>query len=376
MRITFVMPPVGMSGGIRVIAEYAQRLRDRGHCVTVVAQGAKQKRMRDRVRGAVTGKGWRIPARRPSHFDGRDEGLKVLSSHRPVRASDVPDADVVVATWWETARWVDAMPASKGAKAYLLQHDESGLPNQPADEVRATWSLPLHRIAVSQWIADRVTDAAGGAVAVVPNSVDLDLFQAPPRGKQPVTTVGLMLVGQPWKGADVAAKAIAIARQRLGALRVVAFGPHDIRDRIGVGEEADVTFVQSPTQQELPKLYARCDAWLFASRFEGFGLPLLESMACRTPVIGVPAGAAPELIAPGGGVLVRPEHPESMADAIVQIAESEASQWRAMSDAAYATAAAYNWGDAAKRLEQELCHAVNGGGPEMTMRTEGKTATP
>ena len=362
------MPPVGMSGGIRVIAEYAQRLRSRGHAVVVVAQGAKQKRMRDRVRSAVSGKGWRIPARRPSHFDGRDQGLTVLPSHRPVRASDVPGADVVVATWWETANWVDAMPARKGAKVFLLQHDESGLPNQPVAQVRATWSLALHRVAVSRWVAQRVQAEAGGAVAVVANSVDLDLFQAPPRGKQPVMTVGLMLVGQPWKGADIAAKAIAIAREKLGALRVVAFGPHDIRDRISLGD--DVVFVAQPTQDALPKLYAQCDAWLFASRYEGFGLPLLESMACRTPVIGVPAGAAPELIEQGGGVLVAPEDPESMADAIVQVASQDEAAWRAMSDRAYATATSYNWDDATARLEEEFMHAVNAGGAEMTMSSD------
>lgn len=370
------MPPVGMSGGIRVVAEYAQRLRERGHAVSVVAQAAQQKRLRERVRSAVKGEGWRIPARRPSHFDGRDEGLTVLSTHRPVTAGDVPDADVIVATWWETARWVDAMPTSKGAKAYLIQHDESGLPHQPTDAVRATWSLPLHRIAVSRWIADRVTQASGGEVAVVPNSVDLDLFQSPPRGKQPVMTVGLMLVGQAWKGADVAAQAIAIARERLGALRVVAFGPHDIRDRIAVGDDSEVTFVQSPTQQDLPMLYGRCDAWLFASRFEGFGLPLLESMACRTPVIGVPAGAAPELIEPGGGVLVASENPQSMAEAIVKLAEFDDARWRAMSDTAYATATSYSWADATTRFEHELRRAANTGGAEMTMSSEGKPVGP
>ena len=99
-------------------------------------------------------------------------------------------------------------------------------------------------------------------------------------------------------------------------------------------------------------------AWLFASRTEGYGLPLLEAMACRTPVIGTPAGAAPELIAGGGGLLVEPESPEAMAAAIVQVVRMTDEQWRTMSDAAHATAAGYRWDASAARFEEALRDAA------------------
>jgi glycosyltransferase involved in cell wall biosynthesis len=358
MRITFVLPPVGMSGGIRVIAEYADRLRRRGHEVACIAQRENQPGLRERLRNITRGRGFTLPARGPSHFDGRDEGLTVLSRYGSVTADDVPDADVVVATWWETAEWVAEMPARKGAKAYLLQHDESGLPNQPSKRVRATWSLPLHRIAVSRWIADRVQAGSGGEVVVVPNSVDLELFQAPPREKQPTPTVGFMLAGQRWKGVDLAAEAALLARERLGGLKIIVFGAYDIRERFGLGSAAE--FVQAPAQREIPGLYARCDAWLFASRYEGYGLPILEAMACRTPVIGTPAGAAPELLGGGGGVLVPSENASAMADAIVRLTQMPDARWREMSDNAYHTAAGYTWSDATDALERELKRAADG----------------
>lgn len=359
MRITFVLPPVGMSGGIRVIAEYADRLRRRGHEVVCVAQREDQPGLRERLRNTMRGRGFTLPARGPSHFDGRDTGLAVLNRYGPVTADDVPDADVVIATWWETAESVAAMPASKGAKAYLLQHDESGLPNQPSKRVRATWSLPLHRVAVSRWIADRVLAGSGGEVAVVPNSVDLEHFQSPPRGKQETPTVGFMLAGQRWKGVDLAAEAALLARKRLGGLRIIVFGAYDIRDRFGLESAAE--FVQAPAQDAIPGLYARCDAWLFASRYEGYGLPILEAMACRTPVIGVPAGAAPELLGGGGGVLVPSENASAMADAIVRLTQMPDNRWREMSDNAYQTAAGYTWSDATDALERELQRAIDMG---------------
>jgi len=95
-----------------------------------------------------------------------------------------------------------------------------------------------------------------------------------------------------------------------------------------------------------------------ASRTEGFGLPILEAMACRTPVIATPVGAAPELIGPGGGRLVANEDPASMAEAIVDIARMPEFDWSAMSDCAYETATRYTWDDATEAFERALERAM------------------
>ncbi len=105
-------------------------------------------------------------------------------------------------------------------------------------------------------------------------------------------------------------------------------------------------------------LYASCDAWLFASRCEGFGLPILEAMACRTPVIGTPVGAAPELLAAGGGRLVAPQDPAAMARMIVDVARMDDAAWREMSRQAHHTASGYTWDDATDAFEAALRRAA------------------
>jgi glycosyltransferase involved in cell wall biosynthesis len=112
-----------------------------------------------------------------------------------------------------------------------------------------------------------------------------------------------------------------------------------------------------PAQDRIKDVYSRCDAWLVASRSEGFGLPILEAMACRTPVIATPTGAAPELLAPGGGVIVPMEDPTAMAAAIERIIGLPDDQWRRMSDIAYDTATRYTWDDATKLFEAALHRA-------------------
>jgi glycosyltransferase involved in cell wall biosynthesis len=81
-------------------------------------------------------------------------------------------------------------------------------------------------------------------------------------------------------------------------------------------------------------------------------------MACRTPVIGTPAGAAPELLVDNAGILVKPEDPEDMARAIKQVCSLSESEWEAMSDAAYLKATSYTWEDAVDRFEEALQTAM------------------
>lgn len=358
MRITFLLPHAGLAGGIRVAAIYAQRLQDRGHRVVVVSTPRRRPSLKSRVLTALRWRAGQPGAPSGSHFDHVNVEHRVIDRYRPMTDADVPDADVVVATWWETAEWMMNLSPGKGAKVHFIQHDETHQ-NQPVDRVARTWSFPTYKIAVAQWIADLGQTRYGSSpVKVIANGVDTSLFTAAPRGKQRNPTVGTMYSQTPWKGCDIAIEAFRIAARNVPGLKLVAFGQHDDTSKLPLPSHARYTI--RPPQQELASIYASCDAWLFASRYEGFGLPILEAMACRTPVLGTPAGAAPELIAEGGGVLVKPEDPVDLAVAIERIARMPESEWKALSDAAFATAQRNTWDHAVELFEQSLQEAARG----------------
>jgi glycosyltransferase involved in cell wall biosynthesis len=359
MRITFLLPHAGLAGGVRVVAIYAQRLQDRGHKVVILSTPYRLENLRDRVQNAWHRLGlWMRGEQEPSHLNGIKVEHRRLPSPDHVDPTLVPEADVIIATWWETAERIGgpALPASKGVPAYFIQHYETHA-GQPIERVKATWRLPMQKIVVAQWLADVARDEHGdGGAIVVPNAVDLQQFAMPPRSKQARPTVGLMHSSQQYKGSDIAVKAIEIARQSVPDLQVTAFGMADcLEDTI---LPADAQFTSLPAQDKLKEIYGSCDAWLFASRSEGFGLPILEAMACRTPVIATPAGAAPELVGEGGGVRVKPEDPEDMAAAIVRVMRMNDEQWKRMSDTAYATASRYTWDDATDLFEKALRKVV------------------
>ena len=355
MRITFVSPTVNMAGGIRVVVVYAKALAGGGHVVRLVSPPPKGVPLRRKVKSFFSGHGWPGDPPPPiSYLDGSGVDHHVLDRWRPVTDGDVPDADVVIATWWETAQWVRDLPASKGAKLYLMQ--DYGGPGQPLERVVETWSYGLRIITISRFLEQLVHDHVLQEVEVIPNAVDLDVFHAPVRSKQARPTVGFLYTTYREKGIPVCIEAIRLARQEVPELRVVAFGTVAPTPDMPLPE--GTAYRCHASDAELPGIYTSCDAWLFPTRREGFGLPILEAMACRTPVIGTPAGAAPELIGEGGGILVNLEDPVAMARAIVRVARMEEQEWRAMSDAGYRTAHRWTWADAVARLERLLERTV------------------
>jgi glycosyltransferase involved in cell wall biosynthesis len=357
MKITFILPAVNLTGGVRVVATYADRLRKRGHEVAVISVSSPIPTPGQQLRSILKGEGW-IPWNKhsPSHLDSVKVPHYVLDSPGPLTNADVPDADVVIATWWETAEWVANLSESKGAKVYFVQHHEV-FDYFPLERVKATYSMPLHKITVSSWLFKLMqTEYQDSNVSLVPNSVDTQLFHALPRTKQPQPTVGFVNSLTAWKRCDMSLNAFVRAAEKIPNLRLLTFG---IRAPvIDFPLPRNAQHIHHFAQASIQNVYQQCDAWLFSSRYEGFGLPILEAMASRTPVIGTPAGAAPELLADGAGILVDFDDVEAMAAAILKICNMPEKEWLTMSQIAYDKAKHYTWDDATDLFEAALSVAI------------------
>src|SRR5436190_1607107 len=111
--------------------------------------------------------------------------------------------------------------------------------------------------------------------------------------------------------------AAALAAQRLGRRLVVA-GPivdEALADKLRV-LGADLRGYVS--QEELVRLYRGAQVLLFPSRYEGFGLPPLEAMACGTPVVCSNVSSLPEVVG-DAAILVNPENVFDIARGITDM---------------------------------------------------------
>ncbi len=85
-----------------------------------------------------------------------------------------------------------------------------------------------------------------------------------------------------------------------------------------LGLQGDVAFVGRVADAELPGLYTGADCFLLPSLYEGFGLPLLEAMACGAPVVCSNVSSLPE-IAGSAALLVAPQDDEALAEAVRRV---------------------------------------------------------
>ena len=356
MRVNFVLPEENLAGGTRVIAMYAEHLRLRGHQVVVVSRPRQLPSVRNRIKSLLTGRGWPpAPPSGPSYFDPLEVEHRVVETHRPIVDRDLPDADVVVATWWETAEWVARLSPCKGAKAYLIQQLESNFPGQPADHVDATWRLPMQKIVISQWLAEVARDRFGDSGSIiVPNAVDLDLFHAPHRGKQPRPTVGFLYAADsPHKGTATALAVIDNASPRIPGLHVRAFGFDDLRTSAPLPPGSE--YFRRPPQHTLRDIYAGCDVWLCTSTSEGHHLPPHEAMACRCPVVSTKVGGPIDLVEDGvTGYLLDVNDVDGLTSRLIKVLELPEPAWQRMSEAAYDSVKNFTWDRATDLFEQAL----------------------
>ncbi len=359
MKITFVLPVADMGGGVRVVVIYGKALTRMGHSVTVVSAPPPPPPLRRRIKSLLKGTGWMRTERAfASHLEGSGLDHRVLERCRPVTDADVPDADVVIATWWETAEWVAALNERKGAKVYFVQGHEV-FPHLPVTRCHATYRLPMHKIVIARWLADVMREQYGdGLVEVVPNSADPTQFFADMRGKQALPTVGFLYSSPLLKGVDVALQAISAVRKKMPTLRVLSFGSEFPTAELPLPDW--VEFVHSPPQDQLRNCYAQCDAWLSASRSEGFNLTAMEAMMCRTPVVATRTGWPAEAIqSKWNGVLVDIDDAAGLANGLEWILTLPEPEWRHLSERAYATASAGSWDESARKFEAALKHACS-----------------
>jgi len=117
-----------------------------------------------------------------------------------------------------------------------------------------------------------------------------------------------------------------------------------------------VCFVDFADELAKPALYRGAVAFAFPSRYEGFGLPPLEALACGVPVVGSNTSSIPEIVG-DAGVLLSPDDAEGMARAMIQMV-TDADLRAELSRRALVQAARFSWARTARETlaaYQEVC---------------------
>lgn len=326
MRITYVLPYPELNGGNKVIFQHARLLQEMGHELTILAEAPKPDWIR--VDAAY---------------------VNTAETPRPRLAAQ----DLVIATYWTTVE--RSLELAAGPVAHFCQGYEGGLvhlaPLLP--RIEAAYSLPLPTLAVSPHLGELVRARFGRESFVVPPPLDPLFrpgfgFRLRPRREPWIAVPGIF--GAEVKGVPTALEAVRRLRERGYACRVLRISVMALTDEERRMLEPD-RFLTGVAPPEVARALRECDLLLFPSREEeGFGLPLLEAMVSRVPVVASRISSAVH-IADGAARLVPPGDARAFADAAEELLSSPGA-WRLARRRGARAARRFRADEVAPRLEQ------------------------
>jgi len=354
VRINFILPfystrPIG---GLKVAYEYANQLAARGHEVSVI---------HPRLLRGIPRAGSPLRKLREAALDARNlfaprAGLKWQPLHQNVRVmivrdaapNNIPDADVVFATAWQTAEYVLNYPSRKGEKFYLVMDFDPWIAAKQVLE--QTWHWPLVKITISDWLCDKVKVAGVvSGVVNIPIGVNLEQFKLTNHITNRKKEILTLYSTSPSKGSEVAIAALEKCREAHPDLKVSMFGPTSRRRPAHL--PAWARYYGNVTNEHLRELYNRSRIYLCSSWAEGFALPPAEAMACGSAVASTDCGGVREFAVNGvNALLSKPGDVSGLARNIIRLLDDDQLRM-SLATAGHRSIQAFSWKAAADRLE-------------------------
>ncbi len=346
--------PPEHSGGVATFnKDLAEALGARGHTVHVVTRSCDIDRV-DFENGVWVHRMLAAPVERSAHaeranvpqhiWDWSATALREvarIAEHRKIDVVEAPIWDCEGIAFLFDARWPLVTSLQTTLHFWLDSHPEyredeawmSGF-GAPMMALERTLMLGSDGVRSISSAIRRDIEAAydiefeAERVAVQP----LGLADLAPQLDAPNDAPEVLFVGrlEARKGIDVLLAAIPLVLGEVPHARFSIVGDDTLAGRDGrtyketflAGGDwsGAVRFEGRMDDDALPGAYSRCDVFVAPSRFESFGLVLLEAMRAAKPVIGCDVGGMPEVIDDGkSGLLVPPSDPRALADAIIRL---------------------------------------------------------
>ena len=339
LRVTFAVPgDLAMpTGGYRYDRRIIQELRQLGWQVDVADIGGGFPFPSSEQRAAALAVLSAVPAGRPVILDGLAFGALpeagTLRCHMPLIA--LVHQPLATDPGLNTKQ-ADAFRRSE--RAALAAAERVVVTSEATARILISdYGVPPHCISVVRPGNDPVPPALGSEDSIVRLlSIGSVL---PVKGYDLLIPAVATLKEMPWR--------LTIAGDRTRDPVAAALLDADI-EAYGLGNKVTVLGAVSP--ERVRELYLASDVFVLASRFEGYGMALAEAIAHGLPVVSTRAGAIPETVPPGTGLLVPPDDAAALAEALRRLVTRPNERQQLATNARAAAAQLPTWQDSARRF--------------------------
>lgn len=326
-KIIYVIQHTGLAGGVKVAYEHLNGLKKRGYKVAVFHIAGPNK---------------------PEWFETRFPFFQFPDYPALVDALEFEDA-IKVATWWMTAYGV-RQGIEKNEGFYLVQDIETSYSTN-MDEVRAifkTYELGLSIFTDSTWVQDQLQRMYQYKVPHVPPAIDHSVFY--PRSEREPNRILYLDRSHFLKGREVFEAALSYAFKHNNSLTLTTFGAEPGHHYGDIPHE----HILFPSDHKIAELYSSAACFVLTSHHEGFGIPLLEAMACGCPVVTTKADGNESFCADNFNCLmVNKGDSQAVGEAIVKIFEDENLR-KTLIDNGLKTASKFDWDKSIDKLQKIL----------------------
>ena len=338
---------------MRSTFELANSLVDKGHEVKIIypiAPGEAWCSFREQVSRVLKILANLGIGRKVKWFD-----LKALLVKVPtLEEKYIPNADIVMATWWKDVHDISRYSRKKGEKFHFIRAYETW--GGPEEEVNKTYTLPVHRIVVASYLKKTIEEKFGVHVeGPLKNGVNFNLFYSERKSYQPhmPKRIGILYRHQKLKGMADGLNAFLSAQKQDPNVQLVLFGESPSPEDNNIISSVDNKEIHiSPYGAKLRAIYNSLDIFVFPSLSEGFSNPPMEAMACGAACVVTNAGAVEDYAINGETALVSETGDVATLERnIIELLKDEKKR-QVIAENGCRSIQKFTWSDTANRLEQ------------------------
>ncbi len=343
MKVNFTLLTTRIHGGVRAVFEISNGLSKRGHEVTITALEGDHSWFPLDAEVIYVDEPNIIKILNPLNKIKNQTNILyseldlILKKYKMGIEPDIikplthiiPDCDINVATWFLTSFAV--YRSGKGVPFYFFQDFYEII--EPLGQYytkmfEESLYLPFNIITGSKWLKEWVNENYNKNAVVSGYGIDHTVFY--PRSNILNDLSGLKIMGifrgAEYKGDYDLINALNTLYDDLPDLKLILVSKKDTYEKL-VREndfKFEHKFFESPSDDVLAELYSSADIFVFPSHIEGYGLPPLEAMACKTPVVTADCLGVRDFVVDGeNAIMVPPKDPEAIAQAILKLSNDE-----------------------------------------------------